>query len=75
MTNVLVDLSDRSKGKPIRAGFFPGRSVEGGYFPLPESVITKLQDAGWQIVQNNEKGLLLTYGAFETPIRQKVLHY
>jgi hypothetical protein len=61
-TNAILDLSDKSRGKPIRAGFFPGRKgVETGNLPLPKNSIDNLQSAGWIIVQNDKKGLLLTY--------------
>jgi len=58
----ILNLSDRFVGKSIRAGFFPGRyGVNANNLPLPEIDIVRLQNSGWNIVQNNASGLLLSH--------------
>ena len=58
----ILNLSDRLVGKSIRAGFFPGRyGVNANNLPLPEVDIISLQNSGWDIVQNNASGLLLSH--------------
>lgn len=58
----ILNLSDRLVDVSIRAGFFPGRyGVNTNNLPLPEVDIVSLQNAGWDIVQNNASGLLLSH--------------
>lgn len=58
----ILNLSDRLEGRSIRVGFFPGRyGVNANNLPLPEVDIVSLQNSGWDIVQNNANGLLLSH--------------
>ncbi|WP_239187350.1 ArnT family glycosyltransferase [Candidatus Nitrotoga sp. HW29] len=58
----ILNLSDKLVDRSIWAGFFPGRyGVNTNNLPLPEVDIISLQNAGWDIVQNNASGLLLSH--------------
>ncbi|CAH1386250.1 conserved membrane hypothetical protein [Candidatus Nitrotoga sp. M5] len=58
----ILNLSDKFAGKSIRAGFFPGRGgVSAKDLPLSDVEVISLQNSGWDIVQNNTSGLLLTH--------------
>ena len=62
LVNGILNLSDRWVGRSIRAGFFPGRSgVDFNDLPLPEVGVVSLQNSGWDIVQNNASGLLVSH--------------
>ncbi|MEO6422609.1 MAG: hypothetical protein ABIR84_08025 [Candidatus Nitrotoga sp.] len=63
----ILNLSDSLAGSSIRAGFFPGRSgVSANDLPLPEVGIVNLQNSGWNVVQNNSSGLLLSHQSNST---------
>lgn len=67
LVNGILSLSDKLAGRSIRAGFFPGRSgININNLPLPEADILSLQNSGWDIVQNNANGLLLSYQSNST---------
>ena len=62
LVNIVLDLSNRFKGKPIRVGFYPDQSGLKFINLLPDKVdVITLQTAGWTIVQHDDKGLLLTH--------------
>jgi hypothetical protein len=62
LVKILLDISDRFKGKPIRAGFYPDHSGLESINLLRDKVdVINLQNAGWTIVQYDDKGLLLTH--------------
>ena len=62
LVNILVDLSNRFKEKPIRAGFFPNHyGVKSEDLLLNKDDVVNLQNAGWTIVQHEDMGLILTH--------------
>lgn len=62
LVNILLDLSNRFKEKPIRAGFYPNQAgLEIRDILLDKVDVANLQSAGWIIVKSNNTGLLLTH--------------
>lgn len=61
-----MQLAQRFAGRPLRLGFFAGRGVESGHFPLAPAEQTQLERAGIQILQNDAHAIVLT----NTPVSQ-----
>jgi hypothetical protein len=60
LMDVIVDIKNKSMGRPIRIGFFPGNyGLESSDFPLSDIDQQTLLHSGWTIVRNDERGLLL----------------
>lgn len=58
----ITDIKIHSQGREIHAGFFPGRyGLEAEDFPLPITDHQKLLDSGWEVIRNDEHGLLIQY--------------
>ncbi|MDZ4156997.1 MAG: hypothetical protein U1E09_10625 [Methylococcales bacterium] len=56
----IVNIKTHSMNRPIHAGFFPGRfGLEARDFPIPDVDQKNLLDSGWEIVSNDEHGLLI----------------
>ena len=58
--DAMADIKDKSAGRPIHVGFFPGRyGLNARDFPLKDAEQKKLLDSGWTIIRNDERGLLI----------------
>lgn len=62
LANILLNLSSRFKGQPIRACFYPNHPGERfSDFLFDKVNVANLQNAGWTIVQHDDVELLLTH--------------
>lgn len=58
----IANIKTHSMNRPIHAGFFPGRfGLEASDFPIPDVDHQKLLDSGWEVIRNDEHGLLIQY--------------
>jgi hypothetical protein len=56
----IEDILEKSAGRPVRVGFFPGRfGFEPGDFPVSEADQQRLAESGWTIIRNGPEGLLI----------------
>jgi hypothetical protein len=60
LMDAITDIKDKSTGRPIHVGIFPGRfGLKVNDFPLQDAEQKKLLDSGWNIIRNDERGLLI----------------
>lgn len=60
LMDAIADIKDKSAGRPVHVGFFPGRfGLKVSDFPLQDIEQKTLLDSGWTIIRNDERGLLI----------------
>jgi thiamine biosynthesis lipoprotein ApbE len=60
LMDAIADIKDKSTGRSIHVGFFPGRfGLDVRDFPLKAAEQKTLLDSGWTIIRNDELGLLI----------------
>lgn len=66
-----LQIARRFPGRPLKLGFFSGRGMAAGQFPLAPDEQVRLERAGWQIMQNDAQSIVLIRSASSgTPIIQ-----
>ncbi len=63
LMDAIADIKNKAMGRPIHAGFFPGKSgLEFSNFPLSDTDQQVLLDSSWTIIRNDKRGLLIQHG-------------